>query len=255
VILAPRRDLGGALALLLPERPNPLLGFHVVQTGHGSCFVDRWPDPRAAIFESQGGAQLAGDTAAFEAVELRRLSGLIDAPRSFEPLLAEAFPELMVWDRVIFSLDASVRSPVPAAAEIRALVADDVLQIWALPPELAWIGRTDGDPLSFATSGHAMGAFVAGRLASIACVFFQGVSFQELGVITLEEFRGRGLNTACAAALCQQIQARGQSPSWSTSLDNAASIRVAQKLGFTEFGRGVMYITGPANAPPGARRP
>jgi len=33
----------------LPERPGPLVWAHVVQTGHGRCLVDRWPNPRTVV--------------------------------------------------------------------------------------------------------------------------------------------------------------------------------------------------------------
>ena len=58
------------------------------------------------------------------------------------------------------------------------------------------------------------------------------------------EFRGRGLSTACASALCGDIIARGHTPSWSTSTDNVASIRVAEKLGFTLQRHDLLYLVG-----------
>jgi len=62
--------------------------------------------------------------------------------------------------------------------------------------------------------------------------------------VTEPQFRGGGLSTACAAALCEDIRARSHQPSWATSPDNLASIRVAEKLGFTLQRRDVLYVVG-----------
>jgi len=58
-------------------------------------------------------------------------------------------------------------------------------------------------------------------------------------VVTLAPWRGRGLSTAAAALVCADVQAAGQTPVWSTAEDNAASRRVATKLGFVEVLRRV----------------
>jgi RimJ/RimL family protein N-acetyltransferase len=95
-----------------------------------------------------------------------------------------------------------------------------------------------------AASGMAFGAFVDGRLASVACPFFITERFEDLGVVTEPEFRGRGLSPACAAAVCADVRARGRQPSWTTSPDNTQSLRVAQKLGFVEHHRDVLWVVG-----------
>ncbi len=57
-------------------------------------------------------------------------------------------------------------------------------------------------------------------------------------------FRGRGLSPACAARVIADIRARGRTPSWSTSRDNTASRRVAEKLGFARHRDDVLYVAG-----------
>src|SRR5919108_56192 len=44
--------------------------------------------------------------------------------------------------------------------------------------------------------------------------------------------RGLGLSTACAAEVVRDVRRRGRVPTWTTSPDNTASLRVAAKLGF-----------------------
>jgi predicted GNAT family acetyltransferase len=95
-----------------------------------------------------------------------------------------------------------------------------------------------------AASGFAWGAFVAGQLAAVACPFFVGERYEDIGVVTEPKFRGLGLSTACAHALCGDIRARERQPSWSTSPDNTASLRVAEKLGFAVQRYDLLYVVG-----------
>jgi predicted GNAT family acetyltransferase len=59
-----------------------------------------------------------------------------------------------------------------------------------------------------------------------------GAVYEDVGVATEPGFRGLGLSSACAAAVCRDVRRRGRLPSWTTSPDNTASLRVAAKLGF-----------------------
>jgi predicted GNAT family acetyltransferase len=61
-------------------------------------------------------------------------------------------------------------------------------------------------------------------------------------VTTLPEWRGRGLSTAAAALVATVIQDAGRTPVWSTGEGNAASRRVAEKLGFREVARRAYLI-------------
>jgi RimJ/RimL family protein N-acetyltransferase len=80
------------------------------------------------------------------------------------------------------------------------------------------------------------------RLVALACSFFMGHQFEDIGVVTEPEFRGRGFSTACAGALCQDIREQRRSPSWTTSPDNIGSLRVAEKLGFEYQYRSRLYV-------------
>ena len=56
------------------------------------------------------------------------------------------------------------------------------------------------------------------------------------------QWREKGFATAAASRVAQEIQAKGKVPAWSCGEDNIASLRVAQKLGFTEVGRRTYVI-------------
>lgn len=236
-----------------PERPGPLVGSHVASTGNGAVLVDRWPDPRVLLAATADNLSLMGDPAALtvdvsEAGAKRYLrthvTGFVDAPEGFAPLLRAAFPDLAVWERVIYALDGHPRALPPAEAVVRRLHPGDAHQLWALSRPSAWIAKTWGGPPGLAASGRAWGAFVGERLVSVACSFFVGRRFEELGVITEPAYRGQGLSALCAHGLCGDMLARSRGPSWTTSPDNTASMRVAEKLGFTLQRRDVLYVVG-----------
>jgi RimJ/RimL family protein N-acetyltransferase len=230
----------GQLATLrswfLPERPGPLVAQHVMATGHGRCLADRWPGPRAVVVETGGNYTLAGDPGALDPAALRgRVVGFVDAPASFEPLLAAATSELRAWPRVVLALEGPVQPPAHRGGhQVRRLGPGDAGSFAGLGEETDWIANSWGGPGGLAASATAWGAFAADRLVAVACPFFVGAVHEDVGVATEPGFRGLGLSTACAAAVCQDTRSRGRLPSWTTSPDNAASLRVAAKLGFRQ---------------------
>src|ERR671930_2534147 len=81
----------------VPDRPGPLVGLHVIQTGNGACFAERWPNPRAVAVESAGNYALAGDPDALQPRDLKqRIVGFVEAPERFMPLLTATFERVEV---------------------------------------------------------------------------------------------------------------------------------------------------------------
>ncbi|NUM49160.1 MAG: GNAT family N-acetyltransferase [Anaerolineales bacterium] len=227
----------------LPDRPGPLIGLHVIHTGHGHAWADRWPDPRVIITETAGNYSMSGDPNALPPDDLRPLiSGFIEAPDAFVPLLRAAFPDLIRWPRVIYSLPGAPHFTTPDGYTLRRLGAEDAGHLANLSEEVNWIYKTWYGAENMAASDHAWGAFADGQLVSVANSFFVGERYEDLGVVTEPGFRGRGLSVACAGALCADIIARGRMPSWGTSTDNLASMRVAEKVGFVLERWDVLYV-------------
>lgn len=229
----------------IPEGPGPLIGSHVIQTGHGTCRVDRWPEPRVVLVETAGNYALLGDAQALTPADLQpHIEGFVETSEAFAPLLRAAFPDVKTWPRVAF---VQPDPPAPVAAGdvvLRRLKPSDTPHLERFDPDSDWISNTWGGPATLAGSGFGWGAFVAGRLASIACTFFLGETYEDIGVVTEPDFRGLGLSVACAGALCHDIRARGHQPSWTTSPDNTASLRVAEKLGFVVQRHHQLYVVG-----------
>ena len=69
-----------------------------------------------------------------------------------------------------------------------------------------------------------------GRVAASASSFVSLDGEVELDVSTVEAYRGKGLATACAAAMLRDCMARGITVHWDAQ--NAASRRLAEKFGF-----------------------
>jgi GNAT superfamily N-acetyltransferase len=226
-------------AFFAPERPGPLIHPHVLISGVGGCRADRRPDPRWVLAELPGGnVALRGEPAAIDG-----LVGLVEAPPEWLPALREVDPGTAVWDRVVAVLPDTVDVPAPPAA-VRPLTAADTAALETLDPSLAWISETWDGPAGLAASGYAVAAFDGGRPVSVACSFYVGRAFEDIGVVTDAAYRGRGLSAACTAALIAAIRARGHRPSWTTSPGNGASRAVAARLGFVHERDDVLYAVG-----------
>jgi len=214
-----------------PERPGPLVYPHVTATGHGRCLVDRLPGPRTVLAEVSGNYSVRGD-ADHLTDPAEPIKGFVDAPEKFWPALRRLDPSAQVWERVIFGLPGEPAATTAPAAEVRRLADGDEAVVGALSDDVGWIASTLGGATGLTHSGLGWGAFLDGRLASVAVPFYLGERYTDIGVVTELEFRGRGLSTACAAEVVADIRRAGRIPSWSTSTDNPASLGVARRLGF-----------------------
>src|SRR5262245_19792004 len=152
-----------------PEQPGPLVAGHLVQTGHGAAWADRWPAPRALLVEVAGNYSFFGDAAALRPADMPRLAGFIEAPGPFVPLLRAARADLVDWPRVIYwlpeagSLPPAAELPLAPDARVRPLTPADTPRLAGLSAETAWVCKTWGGPEGLALSGRAWGAFVGER--------------------------------------------------------------------------------------------
>jgi RimJ/RimL family protein N-acetyltransferase len=238
-------DRDSVARMLAGETPGPgAILAHVATTGHGRAWADQWPSPSALLVEVGGNYLLAGAPEAVEPAALRPLvTGFLAAPEQFAPVVAEAFPDRTVWDRIIHRLPAGQDAPPPGPASgVRALNAADTDAVAGLSPELAWVAKTWGGPAGLASRAHAYGAFVDGRLVAVAGTFFLGARHEDAVVATEPRWRWRGLATACARAWCAGVVARGRTPTWTTSPDNLGSRRIAERLGLELVRRDVLHV-------------
>jgi ribosomal protein S18 acetylase RimI-like enzyme len=88
------------------------------------------------------------------------------------------------------------------------------------------------------------GAMAGGKLVGYAASLAAGESYADLGVHVLAPWRGRGIATAAASLVAAVLGSRGLVAVWSTSEDNLAARRVADKLGLAEVARRVILHHG-----------
>ena len=240
MLTVPTAQLAALRPWFSPERPGPLMYAHIVATRSGRCRVDRWPDPRVVTAELPGGnIAFRGNPAALPGRALAELAGFVEAPPSWEPILRKADPRTAAWQRVISVLPDHARPPT--TVKVRRLGPTDVGALARLSAEISWITATWGGPARLAAAGVGWAAFAGDRPVSVAAPFFIGEAHEDIGVVTEPEHRGRGLSTACAAAVVADIRRRGRRPTWTTSPDNVGSLRVAARLGFTLVRTDVLY--------------
>lgn len=123
---------------------------------------------------------------------------------------------------------------------VRLLGPEDARLLEAAPPDVRGAGYRSA--LELLTEGIAAAAVVAGGVVAIAHTAARSERHADLGVATLPAWRDRGFATAAAALVAERVGAAGQRPVWSTGATNAASVRVARKLGFIEVARRTYVI-------------
>ena len=94
-------------------------------------------------------------------------------------------------------------------------------------PSKFWDNSSD-----FEEHGVGFSLFHENKLAATAFSSSIHEGFLELGIETLEEFKGRGFAKHTCSALIDYSIENNYEPIWSCSLDNVPSYQLAQKLGF-----------------------
>ena len=125
-------------------------------------------------------------------------------------------------------------------AAVRLLTPEDVTRLAKAPAEVQ--GNGYKTHAAMVTDGTAAGAIVDNNIVAIAHTYAENNLHADIGVSTIETWREKGFATAAASLVAQEIQASGKVPVWSCGEDNIASLRVAEKLGFTEVDRRTYVI-------------
>lgn len=85
----------------------------------------------------------------------------------------------------------------------------------------------------FAAQGWGVAAVIHGELVCWCTSEYVGALQCGIGIETISAYQKRGVATATAARFVDEALRRGKSPCWECDSENEASLRVAQKLGFT----------------------
>ncbi|HOU40139.1 MAG TPA: GNAT family N-acetyltransferase [Promineifilum sp.] len=74
------------------------------------------------------------------------------------------------------------------------------------------------------------------EVAATASLNWQSPTFAEIAVSTRPQFRRQGWGRSVVAALCQYVLESGRTPLYVVAEENAASIQLAESLGFADTG-------------------
>ena len=99
-------------------------------------------------------------------------------------------------------------------------------------PKYFWNSADD-----FYDNGIGFSLLYQGKLAATAYASFIHDDKLELGIETVEEFRGKGLGQNACCALIDHCLEHGFEPVWACRLENTGSYKLALKLGFEPVAR------------------
>ncbi|MFI5617138.1 GNAT family N-acetyltransferase [Streptomyces sp. NPDC051567] len=227
------------------------LAEHVVTTGHGRWWADRARSPRVLAVECGDHVLLRGDPQALGPAALGVFTArYVEAPARFAPVVRTAFSRVEPRERMLYVRQApALPSRLPRGVTVRRLTAEDAPALAALGPGAAPVHSTWGGPHGLAGSGAAWGAFHRGRPLAVACTYVLGSRYEDIAVLADPGERRQRLALACLGALCEDIAARGHTPSWSCSRGDRPGRLLAWRAGFRLRREYVRYATGRVRAP------
>jgi predicted GNAT family acetyltransferase len=85
--------------------------------------------------------------------------------------------------------------------------------------------------------GKLAATFVEGKPVSFCDAATETETLWDIGIETLEPYRGRGYAALCVAYVIDQMGRRGKRPVWGAEESNSASMNLAAKLGFRAVDR------------------
>jgi len=237
------------LADALGDAPETVISVHQLRRGLCRAYVAGAPPRfRGAIVQGDDLPEEPtgfGSDAAVLWELLRSLEGweCVNVSTEVAPALGNIMEKhlgapVRYYGDIYHVLDQPVRESRHEA--VRQLTLDDLELLQSAP--VASPGGGFGGPRPLLTHGVVACAIVSGRIVCLAQTYARSERHADIGVFTHEDWRGRGFATAAAAIVARRVQEAGQTPVWSTGEDNWASLRVAQKLGFTKISQRTYVI-------------
>ncbi|MGA1195139.1 MAG: GNAT family N-acetyltransferase [Candidatus Latescibacterota bacterium] len=143
--------------------------------------------------------------------------------KEIEALLLSHSPIERIWSGPAF------RFPEHIALKTNAVKIDKSNTYLLKFGFLDWIPELDfiQPCLAIIADGHAVSVCQSVRKSPLA---------EEAGIDTLDAYRGNGYAPLAVIGWAQSVREKGKIPLYSTSWENRASQRVAQKLGLIQYG-------------------
>ena len=232
-------DLEGlrTIAATMPDTPETVISLHMLRRGLCRAHIAGTPDQYKALVidsdEVPGEPGCYGDDADAIWSILRVLPGWF-AANMREPVAEAVGAHIQRdWDEAVFYLGDphfTLKRPAPSVDNpaVRRLTIADLELLEAAPEEVRGAGF--GSTRALLEDGIIAAAVVNDAVVAIAHTSAITDKHADIGVSTLEPFRGSGYASAAAALVARAIQATGRTPVWSCGEANHASLRVADKL-------------------------
>lgn len=136
-------------------------------------------------------------------------------------------PAILNGDTILID---TICNSLPQDCEIKLINATLLKQSrW-----LSYIKLFYGNEENFLKNGFGLALIKNDELISEAFACFFGGNLVETGSVTSEKYRGKGYATIIRAFLIKECLSRNLQPVTSCNLDNLASAKASQKLGFKE---------------------
>ncbi len=243
-------ELKRSLLEQIPDDPLHLEARHLLllessrivgcQPGHGGGLVWDPHDrliavigrPATRLFAEAARAAGAADPAAAAEAAGRTAGWTLLAPLDMIDRIDEALPDWGGEEAVIYRHDPKAESaPETPGADLRRVEGFASGELDHLPADLR--AEVEG-----AVGQKAMAAaWVDGRPVCFCYPFRETESLWDVSVDTLEPYRRRGLAYACVRFLAGELRRAAKEPVWGALESNAASLALAEKLGFRPVGR------------------
>lgn len=170
----------------------------------------------------------------------------VNAPKNVSRLLGAAVEQQtglnMSYETVVYH---SLKSPIVNYRDTAAhrLTQPDSHLLTVAFPQLQ-VGAF-GDMNTLLGEGVVAYAIVDGDVVTIVYTSAITERHADISVMTLEPWRGRAFATSGASLVAEQVQRVGLVSVWTTTDDDFASIRIAEKLGFAETSRRTIIFVAP----------
>jgi RimJ/RimL family protein N-acetyltransferase len=190
----------------------------VYRSGGGLFAVDardRMLGALGAVEARDLGALCPDDKPAWEFLADRVAHERLREVRPFERAIIQTLAgPWQAWERKVPGLAIRPLAPGDSLGHLPAELRREIDDVW--PGELVFAGFIDTVAVSFSYSSS--------RTETLA----------DISIDTLEAYRGRSIAAAVASALIDHLVANGLTPVWGAVEGNAASLRLAAKLGFRQ---------------------
>ncbi|MFM9105124.1 MAG: GNAT family N-acetyltransferase [Chloroflexota bacterium] len=230
-----------ALAALLPDTPENVISRSLLHAGR--CRA--WRENDALLIESDATAPgephlIGSDPAALLALLRARPDW---RAANLDPRAAAAVAEGVAADGITVRpggdlyFVAGEPPEAPPGHVARLLRGADRAALAERLPAFAAIDPALGQPWNIGAA-----SFAGSEIVSLAAVTAQTPKFANVSIATLPEWRDQGHGVAAAAVLVSAVVRARRRALWSCGETNAASLRIARSLGFTEAARRVYLV-------------